>query len=52
MALLIFCSCGYVIRGQNEEDLVTAAFQHARTAHPDMADQLSRESVLAMAQVE
>ena len=52
MAYVIPCSCGYLIRGRSEDELVDAAFQHARTAHPDMVDALSRDAILAMAQVE
>jgi predicted small metal-binding protein len=52
MAYLIPCSCGYLIRGNTEDELVEAAFEHARTAHPDMVDALNREALLAMAQVE
>ncbi len=52
MAFVIPCSCGYTIRGSTEDELIAAAFEHARTAHPDMVDKLSRDSLLTMAQVE
>lgn len=52
MAYLIPCTCGYVIRGNSEDELVEAAFEHARTAHPEMVDALSRDALLAMAQVD
>ncbi|TDO44070.1 uncharacterized protein DUF1059 [Kribbella sp. VKM Ac-2527] len=52
MAYLIPCSCGYLIRGNTEDELIEAAFEHARTAHPHMLDTLNREALLAMAQVE
>lgn len=52
MAYVIPCTCGYLIRGADEDELVDEAFQHARSAHPDMVDALSRDALLAMAQVE
>lgn len=49
MAKVIHCDCGYVARGQTDDELVADAQQHAREVH-NM--ELSREQVLAMAQPE
>jgi predicted small metal-binding protein len=49
MAKIIACDCGYVARGETDDELVANAQQHAREVH-DM--ELTREQVLAMAQPE
>lgn len=43
----VACDCGTVIREQNDDQLVTAVQQHARTVH---SMELTREQVLAMAE--
>ncbi len=47
MTKVIKCDCGYIVRGDTDDELTTAAQQHAREVH-DM--DLSREQVLAMAE--
>lgn len=49
MAKSIQCDCGYVARGQTDEELVAEAQKHAREIH-DM--DITREQVLAMARRE
>ncbi len=49
MAKQINCECGYVVTGENDDDLVANAEAHMREAHPEMAGTMSREQVLAMA---
>jgi predicted small metal-binding protein len=46
MAKVIHCDCGYVVRGDTDDELVADAQKHAREAH-DM--EITREQVLAMA---
>jgi predicted small metal-binding protein len=50
MALVINCECGYTARGEDEDELVADAQSHIRDQHPEMADQMGREQLLAMAQ--
>jgi predicted small metal-binding protein len=50
MAYVINCDCGFVVRAENEDELVANAEQHIRDAHPDMIDKLTREDFLAMAE--
>ena len=47
MAKIIQCDCGYVARGETDDELVADAQKHAREVH-NM--ELTREQVLAMAQ--
>jgi predicted small metal-binding protein len=46
MAKIINCDCGYVVRGDSDEELVQAAQRHAREVH-DM--ELTAEQVLSLA---
>jgi predicted small metal-binding protein len=49
MAKIMRCDCGYVVRGETDDELVANVQKHAREVH-DM--DLTREQVLAMAQQE
>ena len=50
MAKVINCECGYVVRGDTDEELLTGAHAHMRDAHPDMAGKVSDEDLLGMAE--
>jgi predicted small metal-binding protein len=50
MAYVINCDCGYVSRGDTEDELVDATMRHIEEVHPDMTGAVSREDVLAMAE--
>jgi predicted small metal-binding protein len=47
MAWVINCECGTVVRGETDDELVTNAQDHAKTAH-NMS--LTREQALAVAE--
>jgi predicted small metal-binding protein len=47
MDKIIECPCGYTIRAEDEEKLVSQAQEHAKETH---AMELTREQALAMAQ--
>jgi predicted small metal-binding protein len=49
MHKIINCPCGYVVKGETEEQLVAKAQQHAKEVHQM---ELSREQALAMAKPE
>jgi predicted small metal-binding protein len=49
MAKIMKCDCGYVVRGETDDELVANVQKHAREVH-DM--EITREQVLAMAQQE
>jgi predicted small metal-binding protein len=49
MAKVIHCDCGYVVRGETDDELVADAQKHAREVH-DM--EITREQALAMAVAE
>jgi predicted small metal-binding protein len=50
MAYVINCDCGYVSRGETEDELVQAATRHMEEVHPDIAGKVSRDDLLAMAE--
>ena len=52
MARVINCTCGYVVRGDTDEDLLAAAHKHMDESHPDLADRPSDKDLLASAQAE
>ena len=47
MAKIINCDRGVVVRGENDDELVTNAIAHAKDAH---SMTITREQALAMAQ--
>ncbi len=47
MSLVVNCPCGETIRGETEDELVTAVQKHGRDVH---SQDVSREDALAMAQ--
>jgi len=49
VAKIMQCDCGFVMRGETEDELVANVQKHAREVH-DL--DLTREQVLAMAQQE
>jgi predicted small metal-binding protein len=49
VAKIMQCDCGYVVRGETDDELVANVQEHAREVH-DM--EITREQVLAMAQQE
>jgi predicted small metal-binding protein len=52
MAKLINCECGYVVRGETDEELVQNAERHIGETHPDMVGKVTREDLLSMAEDE
>jgi predicted small metal-binding protein len=50
MAYVINCDCGYVSRGETEDELVEATNRHIEDAHPEMVGKVSRDDLLAMAE--
>jgi hypothetical protein len=52
MAKMIRCSCGVIVRGETNDELLTNAEEHIRNDHPDMIGKIPREDLLAMAETE
>jgi predicted small metal-binding protein len=52
MSKVVHCECGHDVRGETDDELVSAVEQHVQEAHPEMVGQMSREQVLSMAEEE
>jgi len=50
MAKLINCECGYVVRGETDDELLAKAEAHIDQAHPELAGQVSSADLLAMSE--
>jgi predicted small metal-binding protein len=50
VAKVINCECGFVVRGDSEDELVQNAKAHIGDAHPEMVGQVSDDDLLAMAE--
>jgi predicted small metal-binding protein len=47
---LIKCSCGKIVRGETDEELLANADEHIRNDHPDLVGKIAHEDLLAMAE--
>jgi len=52
MSMLINCECGYVVRGEDDEELVSRAEEHIGRDHPELVGKITRDDLLAMAEEE
>jgi len=52
MAKLIRCECGFVARGDNDDEVIRVIQGHVTTDHPALLDTVSREDLLSWIQVE
>lgn len=50
MAKVINCDCGFVVRGETDEELLEGARAHISSDHPDMVGKVADEDLLAMAE--
>ena len=51
MALIMTCECGEVARAETEDELIAAVERHLADQHPDLVGKLSRDDILAMAEM-
>ena len=52
MARIIRCECGFVARGETDDEVVNAIREHMRTDHPALLEAVAREDLLGWIQVE
>jgi predicted small metal-binding protein len=50
MAARITCVCGYVVQGENDDELWDNAQRHLSAAHPELVGKVTREDILAQAE--
>ncbi len=51
MALMLICECGEVVRAETDDDLVARVESHLRAQHPDLVGRVSRDDIIAMAEM-
>ena len=51
MARQITCECGEIIRGETEDELVELTRAHLRSDHPQLADTVTRDDIVALIEV-
>lgn len=52
MAKLIRCECGFVARGNSDDEVIGVVRGHLTTDHPALLDRVTREDLLGWIQVE
>jgi predicted small metal-binding protein len=52
MAKVMNCECGVTIRGETDDEIFERALEHLRGLHPDVAESITREQVLARCEEE
>jgi predicted small metal-binding protein len=52
MAKLIRCECGFVARGDSDDDVIAEIRAHMTTDHPAVLATVSREDLIGWIQVE
>jgi predicted small metal-binding protein len=52
MARLIRCECGFIARGNDDDEVITVIREHMATDHPALLRAVSKEDLLGWIQVE
>jgi predicted small metal-binding protein len=52
MARTIRCECGFVARGNDDDDVISVIRGHMTTDHPALLETVSRQDLLGWIQVE
>jgi predicted small metal-binding protein len=52
MARVIRCECGYLARGDSDDDVIEVIRAHMRTDHPALLESVTRTDLLGWIQVE
>ncbi len=52
MALLIKCECGYVARGETNDQVVSVLQVHMTSDHPDLVGKVSTDDIKSWIQVD
>ncbi len=51
MSRQIKCECGFVARGETDQEVVTRIEGHIRSAHPELAETLTRDEISSWVEV-
>ena len=52
MARIIRCECGYVARGDTDDDVISTIREHMSTDHPALLETVGQEDLLGWIQLE
>lgn len=52
MARLIKCECGYVARGETDDEVVRNVQRHLETQHPQLAAAITRQDIYSWIEIE
>ena len=52
MSRIIRCECGYVARGETDDDVVDAIRAHMASDHPALLETVARDDLLSWIQME
>jgi predicted small metal-binding protein len=51
MARQITCECGQIVRGETEGEVVDLTLEHLRSDHPQLADRITRDEIVALIEI-
>jgi predicted small metal-binding protein len=51
MTRQITCECGYVARGETDDEVVALIGRHIRTDHPELVETLTRDEIAGWVEV-
>ena len=51
MARTIRCECGYIARGETDDEVVTGIREHMRTDHPELLEKVTDEQILGWVEI-
>jgi predicted small metal-binding protein len=51
MARQITCECGQIVRRETEDEVVDLTLEHLRSDHPQLADRITRDEIVALIEV-
>ena len=51
MSRQIKCECGFVARGETDDEVVARIEDHIRSDHPDLADSLTRDEIASWVEI-
>jgi predicted small metal-binding protein len=51
MARQIACECGEIVRGETEAEVIDLTLEHLRSDHPQLADRITRDEIVALIEI-
>ena len=51
MSRQIKCECGFIARGETDDDVVVRIEEHIRSDHPDLVQSLTRDEIATWVEV-